>query len=153
MKVRKYKLEDCKEIYELFCNTVHAINIRDYTQEQVDAWTQIEVDIDEWGKSFLQNYAIVIEKNDSIIGFGDIDDAGYLDRLYVHKDYQGIGVGTEILKELEEYAKSKNVKVVETYASITSKPVFEKRGYVLVKENIIERRGQKLTRFQMIKKI
>ena len=35
---------------------------------------------------FLNNYTVVMEKNGMIVGFGDINDRGYLDRLYVHKD-------------------------------------------------------------------
>lgn len=30
----------------------------------------------------------IILENSIIVGFGDIDKSGYLDRFYVHKDYQ-----------------------------------------------------------------
>ena len=39
-----------------------------------------------WNKSFLKNYTIVAVENSIIVGFGDISEVGYLDRLYVHKD-------------------------------------------------------------------
>ena len=32
MEIRKYKSSDCQEITELFYNTVHSINKKDYTQ-------------------------------------------------------------------------------------------------------------------------
>lgn len=35
-KLRKYKSSDCGEIIELFYNTVHSINKKDYTQIQLD---------------------------------------------------------------------------------------------------------------------
>ena len=34
MFVRGYQMSDCKEITELFYNTVHTINAKDYTKEQ-----------------------------------------------------------------------------------------------------------------------
>ena len=37
MFVRGYQMSDCKEITELFYNTVHTINAKDYTKEQLDA--------------------------------------------------------------------------------------------------------------------
>ena len=37
----------------------------------------------------LRHHTIVAECGNEIVGFGDIDDTGYLDRLYVHKDHQG----------------------------------------------------------------
>lgn len=32
-----------------------------------------------------------------IVGFGDIDDSGYLDRLFVHHAHQGEGIGSAIV--------------------------------------------------------
>ncbi len=83
-----------------------------------------------------------------IVGFGDMDETGYLDRLYVHKDYQRQGVATAICDALEQ-----NTKAAEftTHASITARPFFEKRGYTVVKVQQVERRGILLTNFVMKK--
>lgn len=40
---------------------------------------------------------------------------------------------------------------ITTYASITAKPFFEKRGYKVVKERQVERQGIFLTNYVMIK--
>ena len=37
MILRKYKPSDCPEMAELFYNTVHTVNAKDYTKEQLDA--------------------------------------------------------------------------------------------------------------------
>ncbi|KEI77994.1 acetyltransferase [Clostridium botulinum A2 117] len=151
MNIRMYQLEDCREIVELFYNTVHSINSRDYNSAQLDVWAPKEIDIDSWDKSFSQHYSIVAEESDVIIGFGDLDATGYLDRLYVHKDYQGIGVATTIASELENYAQENHISIVTTNASITAKPFFKKRGYEVVKEQFVERNGQFLKNFIMKK--
>ena len=39
-------------------------------------------------------------------GFADMDADGYLDRLYVHKDYQGRGVATALCDALEQAAQA-----------------------------------------------
>lgn len=36
--LRVYKPADCKALTELFYETVHSVNTKDYTKEQVDAW-------------------------------------------------------------------------------------------------------------------
>lgn len=72
---------------------------------------------------------------------------GYLDRLYVHADYQGRGVASAICEELERPVRGKIV----THASITAKPFFEKRGYRVVREQQVERRGVLLTNYVMEK--
>lgn len=153
MILRRYKSKDCKEIIELFYNTVHTINIRDYDEAQVKVWASKNLDSTLWNLTLLEHYSIVCEKEGIIIGFGDIDKLGYLDRLYVHKDYQGFGVATKIVNELEEYARKNNVSTVITDASITARPFFEKRGYEVIKEQEVERKGILLTNFKMSKKL
>lgn len=37
MEIRTYQPADCKEMAELFYNTVHTVNARDYTEPQLDA--------------------------------------------------------------------------------------------------------------------
>ena len=36
MLIRRYETSDCKELTELFYNTVHSINANDYTEEQLN---------------------------------------------------------------------------------------------------------------------
>ena len=151
MNIRMYQSEDCREIVKLFYNTVHSINSRDYSPEQIDVWAPKEIDIVPWDKSLLQHYSVVAEKNGVIIGFGDLDATGYFDRLYVHKNYQGIGVATTIANKLERYAQENHISIVTTNASITAKPFFEKRGYEVVKEQFVERNGEFLKNFIMKK--
>ena len=38
MQIRRYTPEDLPQIAELFYNTVHTVNARDYTREQLDVW-------------------------------------------------------------------------------------------------------------------
>uniref|UniRef100_UPI0028AC98D4 GNAT family N-acetyltransferase n=1 Tax=Tissierella praeacuta TaxID=43131 RepID=UPI0028AC98D4 len=71
-----------------------------------------------------------------------------LDRLFVHKDYQGKGVATAICDRLEKAVQKK----VITHASITARPFFEKRGYKVIKEQQVERQGIVLANFIMEKK-
>ena len=82
-----------------------------------------------------------------IVGFGDMDASGYLDRLYVHRAYQGQGIASAICDRLEGRIPGKIV----THASLTARPFFEKRGYRVVREQQVERRGVKLTNFVMEK--
>ena len=60
MKIREYRTEDCPQLARLFYDTVHSINTRDYTKEQVDAWADGRVDIDGWNTSFLEHYTLAV---------------------------------------------------------------------------------------------
>ena len=146
MRIRRYEPSDCKDLAELFYNTVHSINAKDYTEEQLNVWATVSVDLEKWNKSLLENFTVVAIENNIIVGFGDIDKSGYLDRLYVHKDYQNKGIATAICDVLE---KAFDVDKISTHASITAKYFFEKRGYKVVKEQKVERKGILLTNYVM----
>lgn len=147
MKIRKYKISDCEELAKLFYDTVHTINAKDYTEEQLNVWATGQVDLEKWNQSLHEHFTVVAVEDEVIIGFGDIDKTGYLDRLYVHRDHQGKGVATAICNQLEQTVQEN----VVTHASITARPFFEKRGYKMVKEQQVERQGIMLTNFIMEK--
>jgi putative acetyltransferase len=153
MKIRKYITADCVKIADLFFETVHTINAKDYTKSQLDVWANGKPDIAAWDKSFLEHSTIVAQEDNTIVGFGDMADNGYLDRLYVHKGYQGKGIATAITTELERQAETHGISVFTTHASITAKPFFEKRGYHVVSENKVIRNGVELINFIMEKQL
>ena len=106
-----------------------------------------QLDLDKWNKSLQEYYCIVASEDEIIVGFGDIDKTGYLDRLYVHSNYQGKGVATVICDQLEQAVQGN----VVTHASITAKPFFENRGYRTVKKRQVERQGIFLANYEMEK--
>lgn len=147
MFIREYQTSDCIEITELFYNTVHTVNAKDYTKEQLDVWATGQVDLKAWNQLLQEHFSIVAVDNDIIVGFGDIDETGYLDHLFVHADYQGKGIATAICDQLEQAVQGN----ITTHASITAKPFFEKRGYMAVKQQQVERQGVFLTNYVMKK--
>ncbi len=102
MLIRKYQSSDCGELSALFYDTVHTINAKDYTREQLFAWASGNTDLEEWDRSLLEHESFVAVEGNQIIGFGDIDRNGYLDRLFVDKDYQRKGIATALCDVLEQ---------------------------------------------------
>ena len=144
--LRDYRQEDCPGMARLFYDTVHAVNAADYSPDQLSAWAAGEVDLAAWNASFLAHRTIVAETAGVILGFGDMDAAGYLDRLYVHKDYQRQGIATAICDALESGCDGSEFT---THASITAKPFFENRGYTVIRCQQVWRCGVWLTNFGM----
>lgn len=133
---------------ELFYQTVHSVNTKDYTKEQLDVWATGTVDLKEWDKSFLEHHTVVAVRNNEIVGFGDIDNSGYLDRLFVHKDHQREGIASEICDELEHWAGRNKIT---THSSITARPFFEHRGYRVIQKQTVIRNGIALMNYIMEK--
>lgn len=147
MVIREVQAGDGREMAELFYNTVHRVNAKDYTPEQLAVWATGKMDLEQWEGSFLGHCALVALDDTGIIGFGDIHADGYLDRLYVRWDRQGQGVGRALCDRLEQAAQG----TVTTHASITARPFFEARGYRVVRQQQVQRQGIALTNFVMEK--
>ena len=126
---------------------MHTVNANDYTKQQLNAWATGTVDLEAWNRSLTEHFTLVAMENGIITGFGDMDATGYLDRLYVHRDFQGRGIASALCDRLEASVSGP----VTTHASITARPFFEKRGYRVIKEQQVERRGVLLTNFVMEK--
>lgn len=149
IKLKLYNSGDLEQISRLFYDTVHAVNIRDYTEPQVNAWATGNVNLKEWDKSLSEHLTYVALADKLIIGFGDINSSGYLDRLYVHKDYQRRGIATALCNRLESEIEADHIKV---HASITARPFFEKRGYQVVESREVVRNGVSLRNYVMVKR-
>lgn len=148
IEIRAYCSNNCREMAALFYQTVHSINPLEYTAEQLNAWAPALPDVPVWNASFLKNDTLVAWERNRIVGFADMDATGYLDRLFVHKDRQRCGIATMLCQQLESRTTS---EMVTTQASITAKPFFEKRGYVVVQEQHVERAGILLKNYVMKK--
>ncbi len=48
-----------QRIADLFYNTVHTVNAKDYTKEQLNVWATGQVDLEQWNKSPQKHFSIV----------------------------------------------------------------------------------------------
>ncbi|GIP29444.1 acetyltransferase [Paenibacillus sp. J23TS9] len=156
IQIRKFEVQDAGPILDLFYETVHTVNVRDYTREQLDAWAPLGDKSAKrlgWERSLASHITYVAEIAGTIAGFGDMTNEGYIDRLYVHSRYQRQGIATALLKTLEDEAIRLGAVKLFTEASITAKPFFERHGYSVVKEQTVIRSGVSLINYQMVKSI
>ena len=152
MKIRLYKINDLEKIMSLYYDTVHSINANDYTEEQLDAMAPGKPNVYHWETQLNKNHTLVaVDNQDTIIGFGNIGQTGFLDRLYVDKDHVREGIATKLVNELENYARKKGNERINTISTSSSLPFFESLGYVMLEEYVNEMRGVRIVRYIMEK--
>lgn len=140
-----YVPEDCPALIRLFTETVHSVCARDYTPAQLAAWTG-GASVQSWGPSLLAHDTLVARLAGKIVGFGDMAEAGYLDRLYVHRDAQGRGVGRALVSALQARSGCRQFTV---HASETALPFFQAMGYRILRRQTVERAGVRLHNYHM----
>jgi putative acetyltransferase len=73
--------------------------------------------------------------------------------MFVHPDYQGIGVASLLLRQVETAAISQGLERIFTEASKTARPFFARRGFVVDGEQMVGKRGGRMTNFRMHKQL
>lgn len=151
ISIRPYQSSDLQAVVTLFKEAVAAINIKHYSPEQVATWTSIN--LERWQISLEKNITLVAETDNKIVGFGDMSHEGYLDRLYVHKEYQARFVAFKIFRALEQKARELGLEKITTDCSITAKLPAERMGFKVIKEQTVEKLGMKFINYHMEKKL
>ena len=153
MNVRKYLSGEEECIWNIFYNTIHNINTQDYSIEQVEAWAPLNLDESAWANKIIEINPYVVVIDSKIVAYADLQESGYIDHFYCHHEYQRQGIGSFLYSYIEQIAKSKNISMLNSNISITAKPFFESRGFIVTKKQFLNRRGHKLTNFKMTKEL
>ena len=150
--IRIAQQSDALELMSLFQETVLHINKRDYSEAEVADWASCGNDLSHIKDMIKTHYFIVATNRQAqIVGFSSITTQGYLHSMFVHKDFQGKGIATMLLNEIEQHATATGIKRITSEVSLTARPFFEKRGYIVEKEQKRKANQLSLTNFWMAK--
>lgn len=151
--IREFQASDLTQIIHLFKDTVHAINKYDYSYAQLKAWAPDELDVEQWSKSLAEHITYVAVIDGYIVGFADMSKTGYLDRMYVHKDYQGRLISKRLGKALYNAALKLNLKEITSDVSITAMPLAKRLGFELIYQQEVEVRGERFINYHMVMRL
>lgn len=147
--IREFQPGDEASLRALFYQTVRHINRNDYSQAQVEAWAPDEYDDKQWSARIRALKPFIATIDNNLAGYADLQDDGYIDHFFCHKDYQGMGVGKSLMQQIVNSAKARKITKLHAQVSITAKPFFQHFGFQLFKAQQVEIRGQTLTNYLM----
>jgi putative acetyltransferase len=148
--IRPYTPSDLAATVDIFLRAIREVSSKDYTGAQIDAWAKVE-DFAGWGVRRASRPTWMAEVDGQPAGFADLTADGLLDMMFVHPEFQGIGIASRLLQTVETEARRQGLGRIHTEASKTARPFFEKRGFRLVRAQKVEKRGQLLDNFVMEK--
>lgn len=96
----------------LFGETVRQVNCRTTPRPRWKPGAAGEADLltrDSW---FQRLYTLVAEAGGRIVGYGNVEDTGYLDHLFVRWDCQGQGIAAVLCDALEAHCRELGVDAV-----------------------------------------
>jgi putative acetyltransferase len=149
--IRKGGIDDLTQIKNLFFDTVKSICSTDYNNEQIGAWLRGSKDQKRWTNMVNTQVLLVATKNNEVLGFCSLANNNYVDFLFVHKNYQNLGIAKKLYSAIEDEAIRNKQEQLSADVSITAKHFFEKSGFKVIKEQTAVRDGCALTNYKMIK--
>ena len=151
-KIRSLDEKDILQMKDLFRTTVLNVNARDYTEEEVKDWASCGDSETRWRELLAGNqYVGVFNECNVLVGFSSMNKDGYLNSMFVHKDFQHRGIATQLLSEVEQVAEQYGVRYITCEVSLTARTFFEKKGYEIVKIQKYKANRLELTNFVMRK--
>ena len=148
--IRRYDAADLDAVIGVFLRSVREVASRDYDAEQIAAWAQADRDV--WSRRRLERPTWVALLDDVIAGFIDLEGSGHIEMLFVDPASQRRGVASVLLDTVNAACKQR-LELLDTDASITARPFFEKHGFQVVRPQDVALRGQRLTNFRMEKRL
>lgn len=134
MKIRRFKDKDAEEVSALIIKTLRTCNIKDYSSEYIENDVKF-FQPDKISERASWTHFYVVCDDDKIVGCGAIGpywgkkDESSLFSIFVLPEYQGKGVGRNIIETLETDEYFLRAKRIEIPASITATPFYIKMGY------------------------
>lgn len=135
INIRLARPADASHIRDVHVASVHTLCAKDYTPEQLTAWTDREPEAYRTRMDQPDGAFLVAEWGKKIVGFSSLLGEEVLS-LYVHPDHAGRGVGGALMDAIEEAARKKGVVVLRLNSSLTAVPFYEKRGYRNVRPSL-----------------
>jgi putative acetyltransferase len=151
--IKEAEADDFEALKNLFIDTVHTINAKDYTKEQILAWAPNSLTASEFKEKLKDSYLFKAEKKRCIVGFINLLPSGLIGYLYVDKNFINKKIATMLLKKAEQKAKDLVLTQISLEASITSYPFFKKRGFVEEIKQMKLHNGFYFQNYRMTKKI
>lgn len=152
MNFRTYCNNDTPQVKRVFKDAVLNIGTHAYSSEQVREWAAFADDT-LFEDQLKEGVTIVAEQDDEIVGFGQLHPLNHIALLYVDSRHSYQHIGSELAKRLERLAEDSGMKAVSVEASKIARPFFEKQGYSVLEQEVIDRNGVEFERYLMHKRI
>jgi len=131
---RRAQAEDRAAIWRVHTTSIRELAKSHYGSSDIEAWAGRLVP-DGYLDPIATQEFVVAEMHRRVVGFGQLNvETAEIEALYVHPDAARRGVGTALLRALEERARQAGLTSVHLDASLNAVPFYARFGFTAVRE-------------------
>ncbi len=141
LRIRIANKEDAVLMHNIHTKAARITCAKSYSKTQIDAWLEKRIPEGYYG-GINKKEMFIAELGKQIIGFVHAT-SGVILAIFVHPDYQGLGVGKELLNYALPIAFS-NSSEVTLEATPNAFEFYKKCGFIKVSDGKVIRNGTEL---------
>jgi putative acetyltransferase len=155
MLIRPFQDADAAPLAALFHASVHQAGLRDYSPEQVSAWSPAAPDPARFIRRALEDriFLVAVDDTGSPMAYGDLEGDGHIDHLYCRPDVVGAGIGSALYDALERAANDRGIRFLFVEASEAARRLFERKGFSVERRNDFAIDGVPIHNYRMVKSL
>lgn len=149
--IRQFREEDAPALWQVYVSSIHGLASADYSPEQISAWAPDDFDPKRWADRVRELSPFIAERSGHVIGYGDVQEDGYIDHFFVAAEAARQGVGSLLMGAIHDRAAAMSIGALSAQVSLTARPFFAKWGFHVERPQTLTVRGVTLDNFSMRK--
>lgn len=133
-RIRRATHEDALGIIDTHVRSIREICAKDYSSEQIRAWSGRKSRPHLWCQTIDRDYVWVVEDNDNqIFGFGHLarmdEEVGEMMGLYLAPELKGLGAGKQLIQTIFTEAQLLALKELQLLSTLTAFNFYKNFGF------------------------
>jgi putative acetyltransferase len=149
--LRPYLPADARRCAEIFRASIEELAADDYDADQREAWASRADDVAGFGVTLAGALTLLAVIDGAVAGFASLKGADEIDMLFVDPEFARQGAGGLLVEGLTKLAEARAAKRLTVTASDAARPLFERRGFIAQKRNLVRIGDQWLANTTMTK--
>ena len=130
LEIRNVMVEDIDHFKEVVKSSIMVLCKDYYSEEQLEALLKEYPTAELYKRWINERVLIVAEMDSKVIGFAQFDPAiSTIEAVHVLPEYTRLGVGRDLIGEIEKIAREKDIKKIILDSSINAEAFYAQCGY------------------------
>ena len=155
MNIRPALHSDASLIIQAHIRSIRELCARDYSPEQIAAWSGRDFKVARWCESMDRDHVWVVEGNGTICGFGHMSfpnpGEAYIAGLYFTPEAKGLGLGRKMVDLMLKRARENSVTSIKLDATKTALGFYLSMGFKILEKSFVRMADQQIDCVKMLR--